>query len=61
MSTAVQAVPEEEATDEWLDRVYAAMMLASDLRTCEALLLGEKVPVENLDIYWYRRLRAWAK
>jgi hypothetical protein len=36
-------------------RIWQAMMLAATPEVCEALLLGETVPVERLDPEWVRR------
>jgi hypothetical protein len=41
----------------WSDasRIWRAMVLASDLPTCEALLRGVSVPVDRLEPKWVRR------
>jgi hypothetical protein len=38
-----------------LGRIWRAMMLAPCLEVCEALLRGESVPVDRLDLEWLRR------
>jgi hypothetical protein len=50
-----------ELSEEWLDRVWAAIAITSDLRTARALLAGDRVPVENLDPDVLRRLQAWQR
>jgi hypothetical protein len=36
-------------------RIWRAMMLAPTLEVCQALLRGESVPVEQLDVEWVSR------
>jgi hypothetical protein len=36
--------------------IWRAMMLSLNIETCEALLRGESVPLERLDLAWLKRL-----
>jgi hypothetical protein len=40
-------------------RVWAALALAKDVNTFDALVRGERVPTTRLDPYYIRRLEAW--
>jgi hypothetical protein len=40
---------------EFTQRVFVAMMLAPTIEICEALLRGERVPVDCLDPEWVQR------
>jgi len=37
------------------DRLIRSILLAPSIEICEALLRGESVPVERLDLAWVRR------
>lgn len=41
-----------DATDEELQRLFAAVMLAPTIEVCEALLRGDPAPVDRLDPVW---------
>jgi hypothetical protein len=45
----------DDASEEELRQLYAAIMLAPTLAVCEALLRGEDVPPERLDPEWAER------
>jgi hypothetical protein len=60
LENAVLAVEREErerqsASRRSARRLWRALMLAPDLETLEALLAGEKVPVDRLDPEWVER------
>jgi hypothetical protein len=60
LSNARQAIEREEAERGRGDRVasrrlWKALMLANDLETLDALLAGDKVPVDRLDRDWLER------
>jgi hypothetical protein len=46
----------ESAARQAARRMWRALMLAPDLETLEALLAGQKVPVDRLDAEWLERL-----
>jgi len=43
------------AETEWDRAVWRAIVIAKDLGTCEALLRGESVPAERIDLRQARR------
>jgi hypothetical protein len=46
----------DDATDrEWLRRIWSAVMLSTSVEVCDALLRGERVPIERLDPEWVAR------
>jgi len=46
---------EQHDDHDELDRMFRAMMLAPTIEICEALLRGEKVPLDRLRPEWVRR------
>lgn len=46
---------EQALEDARLRRLWKAIMLAPDIRTCEALLRHEPVPTNRLDPAWVHR------
>lgn len=45
----------DDASEQELRHLYAAIMLAPSLEVCEALLRGEHVPDDRLDPEWAAR------
>jgi hypothetical protein len=46
---------DDAAEREWLRRIFSAVMLATSVEVCDALIRGERVPIERLDPEWVAR------